>query len=263
MMRLALQLAAILLLSAPPALAQDEAEAPLETLELGTSTNEIAITSDFSGAELTVFGAINDADPSLLRQGHYDIAVILEGPKAEADVRRKERVFGIWVNRQTISFEHVPRSYSISTTRPLNDITTPQELASLGIGVDHLRISPVGFIGDASDIATFRDAMIALNDSNGLYDAEDEGVSFVSNSLFRASLKLPINIPEGTHTVRGYLFKNGQQIATQSLPLQVVKTGFEQQITAAARDYPLLYGLTAVFIALSSGYIASVVFRKH
>ena len=51
-----------------------------ETLEIGTSTNQIAITSDFSGADLTVFGAINDADPILLSKGAYDIVVILEGP---------------------------------------------------------------------------------------------------------------------------------------------------------------------------------------
>ncbi|TCT43096.1 TIGR02186 family protein [Martelella mediterranea] len=244
-----------------PALAQVSADVHVETLEIGTSTNQIAITSDFSGADLTVFGAVNEADPELLDQGAYDIVVILEGPKAEADVRRKERVFGIWVNRETMSFEHVPRSYSISSTRPLDEITSPQVLASLGIGVSHLRISPVGFF-DASDLATFRDAMLRLNDVHGNYVSEPEGIKFVSNSLFRASLRLSVNIPEGTHTVQAYLFKNGQQIAAQNLPLDVVKTGLEAQITTAAHEQPLFYGLSAVMIALLSGYIASVVFRK-
>ncbi|AJY44515.1 TIGR02186 family protein [Martelella endophytica] len=233
-----------------------------ETLEIGTSTNQIAITSDFSGADLTVFGAINDADPMLLSRGDYDIVVLLEGPKAEADVRRKERVFGIWVNRQTVTFEHVPRSYSISSTRPLSDIASPQALSSEGLGVDHLRISPVGYF-DASDLATFRAAMLRLNATDELYEYEPDGVKFVSNSLFRASLRLSVNIPQGIHTVQAYLFKKGQLVDRRALPLNVVKTGFEAQITTAAHEYALFYGLAAVCIALMSGWLASVIFRKN
>lgn len=259
----ALTFLGMLLFVADSANAQSQPPLRQETLEIGTSTNEIAITSDFSGADLTVFGAINDADPILLSKGVYDIVVILEGPKAEADVRRKERAFGIWINRQSISFEHVPRSYSISSTRPLDEVTSPQVLNSEGIGVNHLRISPVGYFGDASDVATFRDAMLRINAGRELYDYEDDGVKFVSNSLFRASLRLSVNIPEGTHTVQAFLFKNGRQIAMETLPLKVVKTGLESQITTAAHEDPLLYGLTAVFIALLSGYLASVIFRKH
>lgn len=255
---------ALIFLAALVAPAAALAQAPQqETLEIGTSTNQIAITSDFTGADLTVFGAINDADPMLLSKGAYDIVVILEGPKAEADVRRKERVFGIWVNRETVTFEHVPRSYSISSTRPLDEVTTPQALNSAGIGVSHLRISPVGYFGDASDVATFRAAMLRLNATDALYDSEPDGVSFVSNSLFRASLRLSVNIPQGTHTVRAYLFKNGRQIATETLPLKVVKTGLEAQLTVAAHEYPLFYGLGAVAIALFSGWFASVMFRKN
>ena len=253
--------AAIFTVLAGTASAQNEALRQ-ETLEIGTSTNQIAITSDFSGADLTVFGAINDADPMLLSRGGYDVVVILEGPKAEADIRRKERVLGIWVNRQTITFEHVPRSYSISSTRPLGEIATPQALSSEGLGVEHLRISPVGYF-DASDVATFRAAMLRLNAADALYENEPDGVKFVSNSLFRASLRLSVNIPQGIHTVQAYLFKNGQQIDRQALPLNVVKTGFGAQITTAAHEYAVLYGLTAVLIALFSGWLASVIFRKN
>ncbi|WP_235988656.1 TIGR02186 family protein, partial [Pseudorhizobium endolithicum] len=36
----------------------------------------------------------------------------------------------------------------------------------------------------------------------GLYQRDTSGVRFVSSSLFRASLRLPANIPDGVHTVR-------------------------------------------------------------
>ena len=51
---------------------------------------------------------------------------------------------------------------------------------------------------------------------------------FVSPTLFRATLKLPANIPNGVHTVRAFLFKSGVFVGEQQLPLRVVKTGIEQ-----------------------------------
>jgi uncharacterized protein (TIGR02186 family) len=60
-----------------------------EKLEIGISTEEIAITSDFRGADLTIFGAIDGFDASLLAQGKYNIIVVLEGPKDNATVRKE------------------------------------------------------------------------------------------------------------------------------------------------------------------------------
>ena len=44
--------------------------------------------------------------------------------------------------------------------------------------------------------------------------------------------------------------------------LEVVKVGFEQVVANAARDHGLLYGLATALMALLTGWIASVVFRK-
>ena len=105
---------------AVPALGRAQEDKPAEfpeKLEIGISTDEIAISSDFRGADLTIFGAIEGYDPSLLAQSKYDIVVALEGPKDNNTVRVKERIFGIWVNRRSMTFELVPESYSLSSTR--------------------------------------------------------------------------------------------------------------------------------------------------
>ncbi|TPW30975.1 TIGR02186 family protein [Martelella alba] len=245
--------------TAPPA---DTTAIPAESLELGTSTSEIAITSDFSGATLTVFGAINNARPKLLKEGAYDIVVVLEGPKAQADIREKDRVFGIWINRKAVTFGQVPRFYSISSTRPLDQISSEAAMINQGIGIDNLRLPAINYVGEASDIPQFRDALLRLNTSQGLYNADEHGVKFVSNSLFRASLMISVNIPEGPHSVEAFLYRNGELIATQGLPLRVVKTGLEQQLTEAAHNHPLPYGLATVALALMSGWLASILFRK-
>ncbi|MBP1851375.1 TIGR02186 family protein [Rhizobium halophytocola] len=233
-----------------------------EGLDIGTSTNEIAITSDFRGANLTVFGALTNTDQLLLAIGQYDVIVTLEGPREDATVRRKERLFGIWVNRRSMTFEAPPESYSLASTRLVSDIASPDLLNSVGVGIPHIPLTPIGYFAPDTNMTSFRDAYRRLSVASGLYQAENNGVRFVSSNLFKATLKLPANIPNGVHMVHAYLFKSGSFIAQKELPLRVIKTGLEDTISQAAHEKPLLYGLFAVVLAMLTGWSASVIFRK-
>ena len=260
-------LAALLFCTATvPALAQapfgETSGMVKEGLEIGASTSEIAITSDFRGADLTIFGALTNADQLFLAIGQYDVVVTLEGPKDYATVRKKERLFGIWINTDAMTFEQVPESYSLASTRQIDSIDDAPGLNSVGVGIAHMPLNPVGYIPNSGMIGEFRDAYRRLKLSNGLYQRDTSGVRFVSSSLFRASLKLPANIPDGMHMVRAYLFKSGNLIAQRELPLRVVKTGIEQAITDAAHDRPIAYGFLCVLIAVITGWGASLIFRK-
>lgn len=243
----------------PPDTATDKFR---EDLDIGISTNEIAISSDFTGADITVFGAIDDVDEFLLAIGSYDIIVALEGPNRVSTVRRKERVAGIWVNRHSIRFEPSPTSYSVSSTRPLQTITSPMELSSRNIGFANIRLMPTGHIGDGSRLNDFREALRRIKQKRGLYQSESSGVKFISKSLFRASVRLPASIPIGTHTVRAILFRDGEFVDQKEVSLRVVKTGLEQFTYELAHEHAFFYGLLSVAIALVTGWLGSVLFRK-
>src|SRR5690606_8289558 len=73
------------------ALAQEMEPLP-EGLQIGLSTDNIFITSDFSGADLSIFGALENPNTQVLRQGRYDVVVVLEGPPRPTVVRRKTLV---------------------------------------------------------------------------------------------------------------------------------------------------------------------------
>lgn len=244
-----------------PASAQSREPMP-ESLEIGLSTDEIAITSDFAGADITVFGALDGADALFLALGQYDIVVTLEGPRRETTVRKKERVLGIWINRHSMTFEPVPVSYSLSSTRPIENIAPGMVLGAYNIGIDNLRLVPLGAVGDASDVGEFRQALRRLKLGSGLYQRDSRGVDFVSSTLFRASIRLPASIPVGQHRLKAYLFKTGKFLMDRELPLRVTKTGFEQYINDLAYNRPLLYGLIAVLLAVVTGWLGSVVFRR-
>ena len=122
-MRIVSSLLLLVLALAAPASVRAEPMDFTEKLEIGISTDEISITSDFRGADLTIFGAINGFNGNLLAQGKYNIVVALEGPKENTTVRKKERVFGIWINTSAMTFELVPdpipcRARDTSTRSP-------------------------------------------------------------------------------------------------------------------------------------------------
>jgi uncharacterized protein (TIGR02186 family) len=233
-----------------------------ETIEIGASTTEIAITSDFRGADFTMFGALNNPDQLLLAIGQYDVIVTLAGPLDLATVRKKERVFGIWVNTSSISFEPLPESYALASTRDVNSIASPEVLNDIGLGVNHLPLITAGYAGEPDNIGEFRQAYRRLKLSDGIYRNDETGVRLERTGLFWATLRLPANVPNGVHTARAYLFKSGDFIAQRELRLRVVKTGIEQAITDAAHQTPLAYGMLCVLIAVITGWSASILFRK-
>lgn len=233
-----------------------------ERLEIGMNTNEIAITPDFAGADLAIFGTIVNADELLNSIGQYDIVVTLEGPKDTTTVRRKERVFGIWMNRHSVTFKEAPASYSLSSTRKIEGEPGVPPLEAPGVGIDHIDLTPTDFLRGGEFLEEFRSALRRLKLESGLYVPDPGGVKFISSTLFQANLKLPANIPNGTHMVHAALFKSGKFVMEKTLPLRVVKTGLEQQITDAAHNQPVLYGLFSVFLALVTGWGASLIFRR-
>ena len=88
------------------------------------------------------------------------------------------------------------------------------------------------------------------------------GVEFLSQSLFRASLPLSPSVPVGTHKARAFLFKNGVFIKESSAQLSIVKSGFEQTIYRFSTNHGFSFGILAVALAMVTGWLGRIVFRK-
>ncbi|MBL8581341.1 MAG: TIGR02186 family protein [Rhizobiaceae bacterium] len=247
------------LLSASRALAQDVHS---EGIQIGLSTDRISITADFAGADLTIFGAIDNTDPLLSRQGRYDVIVVLEGPARPVVVRRKDRVLGIWVNRFSMTFVNVPISYSVATTRQPQDIASPETYRQLSLGTANRHFEPEDALANPTTIDEFTTALRELKRTTGLYSENFGGVQFLSSNLFRATLPLAPNVPVGTHKARAFLFKNGLFIGESSAQLAIVKSGFEQWVFRAANQHGFVYGVFAVALAMLTGWLGRIVFRR-
>jgi hypothetical protein len=59
-----------------------------------------------------------------------------------------------------------------------------------------------------------------------------------------------------------YSFKKGILVDTINKPISVEKVGIGAQVFELAHKHSALYGILAIFIAVASGWIAAIIFRK-
>ena len=73
---------------------------------------------------------------------------------------------------------------------------------------------------------------------------------------------MPAAVSTGNYAIDVQLFAGGILVARTNSALEVIKTGFEQYVADAARDYGLLYGAATAMMALLIGWFASLVFAR-
>lgn len=236
-----------------------------EEIEADVSSRRIAIESDFAGTHIIIFGAVDHSKQRAPEEGVYDIVIAIRGPRERLVVRRKEQVAGIWVNNASRAFRNVPSYYSVLSTRPLDEIAPPEVLAKLELGFKNLnlRLMDPEFVAvDEREHRDFRDALVRLKQKSDLYSERPFSVGFISRSLFRGTADLPANVPVGLFEVEIYLFRQGRLLSRHATQLDIEKAGFERFVYNLAYKHPLVYGITAVLIAMAAGLAASAIFRK-
>ncbi len=234
-------------------------EARAEGLVVALSTSEVRISSNFSGATITVFGAIERDAQTISRGDSYDVVVVVRGPLETATIRRKERVFGLWINRRSETLR-APSFYAVHASRPIELVADPGLLRRLGIGAANLLLPDPAT--PEAERPVFRDAFLRLKTEGGLYASDAAGVRFPGASIFTASVPLPANVPVGGYRASIFLFRSGALLAEAEEAIVVQKAGVEQVLFDASRELPLVYALAILSAAGFVGWLAGVIFRR-
>lgn len=223
------------------------------------SSDEVAITTDFNGQNLLLFGAVSNTSAAA---GDNDIIVILKGPEQPLASRKKERISGIWINRQTINWKNAPSFYHILSSRPIDQILSAEKQAELKIGYRHLGLKSNDSFTAENGPAEWQDALQRNMSENGLWRVDEQAVKIIQNALFRAPVWLPATIVPGDYQVRILNVQNGQLVSEDEREISVQKTGVSAFIYRFAHDYSVFYGIFAVAFAVASGWLASAAFRR-
>lgn len=238
--------------------------AQAEKLIVSISNHRVTVTSSYSGEELVLFGSVERDAATPARHGGYDMVVTVSGPRTDMVTRRKERRFGIWVNADSRQFLNVPAYLAVSSNRPIDAIAPADVRRRQQLGIDNVLLTQrVGT--DYADVVAsdpFRRAFVRLRTEHGLYRESPSGVTFLTPTLFRAGIALPAEVPTGTYDVNIKLFADGAMVGDTQTAFEIVKVGFEQFIATAAHQHGLAYGLATALMALMTGWMASIVFRR-
>lgn len=216
----------------------------------------VEITTDFAGQDILVFGAID---------GPGDVVLVMRGSAGRLAVHRKARFAGIWVNADSVEFAGVPSLYGVASSRPLFEILTPEVLDRYQLGVGRVQFKEIE--SEAPGIGPFRTALVQQKKKQGLYADRVGRVTFIGATLFRANLHLPSNVPTGTFLIDVYLVRDGRIVDAQNMPLVISKVGFGADVYKYANARSIaqrfFYGVAAVLVALLTGWLAHLAFRKR
>ena len=216
------------------------------------SSHSIAITTGFTGASVTLFGAT---------EGHGDVIAVIRGPERDITIWRKGKVAGVWANREAVTFANVPSFYAVAASRPLGDIIQPAEAVLHHIGVDNLKFTPTSAV-PPDRTRLFAQALIRVQQKAGVFSSTVGKIAFLGDRLFRTTLTFPANVPTGSYLVEIFLVRDKDIVGGQTTPFAVSKVGVDAAVFDFAHTHALAYGAIAVMTAVVAGWIASLPFRN-
>lgn len=241
----------LLLLAAPVA---------AERLVSALSTQQVLITSSFDGATLSLFGSIEPDTPEGAATGPYNVIAIVTGPLQDRVTRLKTNVLGIWTNTQDVTFRHFPSFYAVIASGKLDNIASAEVLERFTVRPE----AQARAAAEASRLEAdrFGVELVRLMTEEKHFVLREDGVRFLSANAYTVNVALPSDVANGPFLVQTLVLKNGELIAERSEGFSVRKSGFENLVFVMSRQQPLLYGLLCVALALGTGWLAGVVFRR-
>lgn len=228
----------------------------------GVSNDSVDITSSFDGERLTFYGTVAPVAGAEERTvtGPFQVVIVVLGPSQDRVARRKTNNFGVWLNTEQMEFRRFPSYFHVLSSRRLLDIADIATLNSNFILPEShaMTPNPAGFMKTLN----FGRELIRLMSEEGLFGVQENGVRFMSDTFYSAQLTLPSSAPPGPYIAQTYLFKDGQIIARRSEGFSVRKIGFERFLAQSAQQWPFLYGLACVVLALFTGWLGGVIFKR-
>jgi uncharacterized protein (TIGR02186 family) len=239
------------------------APASAEHLTVALSTGEVKISSNFTGAPVTLFGVIERDAQSASRPGGYQVATLVQGPPESVIVRRKDRILGVWANSASETILAPPSFYMINSSGKIADLAPAPTLERHRLGFANTRFDYRNR-PRANDprAAEFREAFLRIKENAGLYTENEDAIEFIGDSVFRTTVWVPANSPVGFYRVSVFLFADGALLTRTDQSFRISKSGFEQYISVFAREKSFVYGFLCALMALFTGWLGGVIFRR-
>ena len=98
----------------------------------GLSEKNVSINTTFTGSDILIFGSIKRSDSQKIVPS--DVIIEILGPSTNLTVRKKKKIFGIWVNSDPTKLANSPSFYSLLYSKEPEKILGSEALQKASIG---------------------------------------------------------------------------------------------------------------------------------
>lgn len=224
------------------------------------SKSQIEIDLSYAGERLELFGTLGDT-------GADAVVVRITSPPETAKLNQKGRVGPFWMSVKQHSVENIPFMYHVNASDKIESMLSAELRGELGIGFEAVRkqmvIHTTKGTSAPEDAKTVFEGMLELKKGLKLYQInDDKRVVIRDGKLFRHYVDFPAAAKQGDYVVDTFAFRKGRLVGKAVDRISVQKVGLEANIVEWAQDYPKIYGLCAVVLALGAGLLVGFVFGK-
>ena len=219
---------------------------------------DIRIKPNISGTEVVLYGAM----PS----GIKDIIIEVVGPARNISLEEKRRIYGFWLGLGRADYFQVPSYYNIMSSRKISEIADQNVFDKLRLGVTNLPLGNAKISNSSTSQNIFNQNLKKYMLDKGQFNIGENEISVKSGpgkvGIFSTEFLLPSNSYQGKYYVRYFIFQNGEILSYAENKIDLKQAGFSRIISLTATNFPLLYGILAVILSGSLGWLISTIFRR-
>jgi len=233
----------------------------------GQAAAEISLIANHDHITIDFFYHGSSVSARGLTEPGTDVIIKIAGPDGKETLKEKGKTAGVlWMNVGTLHFEKTPDLYEVYSTRPIEQILTPEEADREVLGYPalskHLVLEPVA---SAADRQKWVGEFIRFKENSKLYGGSTGAIAIEpkdGKQAYYIKTEWPFQAPPGDYTVTAYAVRDGKVIEKIVKPVDVKQVGIVQTLAKMAKNNGALYGLLSIAMALSAGFGVGLIFRK-
>lgn len=261
MKRLLTLLVALFLAGSGLGLAQTTAPTDQPKVVTSASKNLIEIGLSYHGDQIHFFGVSPVRD--------CDLIVRLTAEKSEeVKLSMKGRVGPFWMTVKQYDVTDAPFVYKLHSTKPIEQIISPETALELELGYGamqkRIKLHLVRGTAAPEDADLIFKGLVKIKEEANLYNiiSDPARLEIAEGRLFKHYFRFPPAATEGRYVVESFAFKDKRLVGYGKDVIQIKKVGLEAWLTDISQNYPLLFGIMAVLIALGVGLLVGMIFKK-
>ena len=231
-------LLAVLLISCATAYAEGD-------ISINFKPEHVTIGTTYNGANVEITGTVPKDCSAVIR---------VMGEHKSTHLKKKGKVLGfLWMNVASVELDDIPSLFLVGTDSKIYE-GGGEKWKKLNLGFNSVK--------GTADEKIFNE-FLKLVEHEEHYMIEDGVVKYQDDNGLRkytAELRMPSSLQRGAYTVEVVAVRDGKVVGKKSSIIRAEFAGFPKLLASIAFGHEIIYGISAVIIAILAGLFMSLIF---